>query len=251
MPDKSQIEAEARRLLAAEYEAFAWNGEARDLIAGRAPKTVEAEMSIRAIIVALSPQPASENYAELIEQLNERAVLIVELLAHSVCPGKNLVVLKRRARRVIDGHPEAIAAGEANYRAYCAADPDHAPEGTLESLATCAHMLEEYGPECCPANESGQVDFVRAMMDATAGDIRAYLANPDGPEAAASIATLEAENARLREMVRLAWYDGWNHREANLGCDCYEVADSPLIDAEHWPHSETCKKLAALGDHQP
>jgi hypothetical protein len=112
------------------------------------------------------------------EREKELAVLIVELLAmlQAGTPGFAGHIHIKRARRVIDGYPEAIAAGEANYRAWCAADPDHVPDGTRESLATCAHMLEEYGPECLPANENGQVDFVRAMLDATAASIRAFLA---------------------------------------------------------------------------
>jgi hypothetical protein len=111
----------------------------------------------------------------------ELAGLIVELLMHVVGlpPDDKGRLLIKRARRVVDGLPDAIAAGEANYRAYCAADPDHAPDGTIESLATCAHMLEEYGPDCLPANEHGQVHFARAMMDATATQIRAFLAIED------------------------------------------------------------------------
>jgi hypothetical protein len=36
-------------------------------------------------------------------------------------------------------------------------------------------MLEKFGPDCFPANEAGQVDFARIMMDATVSEIRAYL----------------------------------------------------------------------------
>jgi hypothetical protein len=115
------------------------------------------------------------------DRSREMAALIVELLAiirfgNSGFAGDLHI---QRARRIIDGQSEPIAEGEANYRAYCAADPDHMPEGTAESLATCAHMLEEYGPECFPANEVGQVHFARGMMDATAREIRAFLAKQD------------------------------------------------------------------------
>jgi len=53
-------------------------------------------------------------------------------------------------------------------------------DGTLESLATCAAMLETYGPECFPENELGQVHFARVMMDSTAAEIRAFLAKTGG-----------------------------------------------------------------------
>lgn len=117
----------------------------------------------------------SNNPVELqdaIEQLNQRANLIVELLAiiaaHDL-PAKRTLI--NRAKRTIDGSSD----GEANYRAYCVADLDHKPEGTPEALGQCARMLEEYGPDCFPANDSGQVHFARAMMDATAAEIRAAL----------------------------------------------------------------------------
>lgn len=164
-----------------------------------------------------NPEPAREVVeVKLREQLNESAVLIVELLAiiRFGNPGFAGDIHIRRARRVIDGHPEAIAAGEANYRAWCAADPDHAPDGTRESLATCAHMLEEYGPECLPANASGHVDFVRAMTDATAASIRAFLAaappTPSGYD-------LEQ---RAREMLAVA-SDGQSFVQRKLREDNY------------------------------
>lgn len=70
----------------------------------------------------------------------------------------------------------AASAGEARLRAERARDPDYRPEGTVEALATCATMLETWGPECLPVNEHGKVHFARAMMDGTAAEIRAYLA---------------------------------------------------------------------------
>lgn len=50
-------------------------------------------------------------------------------------------------------------------------------EGTREALATCASMLEQYVAECLPASEDGKLHFVRVMTDATAAEIRAFLAN--------------------------------------------------------------------------
>lgn len=73
------------------------------------------------------------------------------------------------------------AIGEARLHAARHADPDAKPDGTLDGLIRCADMLENWGPECFPANEAGQVHFARCMMDATAAEIRAYT----GGEAAA------------------------------------------------------------------
>ena len=61
---------------------------------------------------------------------------------------------------------------------------DGKPEGTAESLARCAKMLNEYAPECFPANEHGQVHFVRAMMESVADEIRTFLKTSDGMIAA-------------------------------------------------------------------
>lgn len=51
------------------------------------------------------------------------------------------------------------------------------PEGSRESLARCAVMLDLYGPDSFPANEKGQVHFARAMMESVADEIRAFLEN--------------------------------------------------------------------------
>ena len=56
-------------------------------------------------------------------------------------------------------------------------DPDAAAEGTIEALVTCAGMLEEFGPDCFPPNEHGQIHFARCMTDSVAAEIRAFLAN--------------------------------------------------------------------------
>lgn len=72
-----------------------------------------------------------------------------------------------------------VLAGEADYRAYCEAHHDEA-DGTLESLALVATMLETYGIAELPANEAGQVDFMRAIMDGAVIEIRAFLAKQEG-----------------------------------------------------------------------
>lgn len=95
---------------------------------------------------------------------------------------------RRRATVLATPTPSAEAAslapdaGEVDYQAYrarCAEDPEMKPEGTREALATCASMLEEYGPDCLPANEQGQAPFARIMLDAVAAEIRAYLAKSE------------------------------------------------------------------------
>jgi len=78
-----------------------------------------------------------------------------------------------------NSEPRPAADGEAKLKAWRESDPDAKPDGTLEALETCASMLETYMPECLPANEHGQVDFIRCMTDATAAEIRAFLANQE------------------------------------------------------------------------
>lgn len=115
--------------------------------------------------------------ARLTNDLKERAKLIVELL---VMPKANVGfagdVHIRRARRIIDGDNDAKAQGEANYRAYCAADPDHVHDGTIDELKLVARMIDEYAADALPANEHGQIHFARAMLESAGGAIKAYLA---------------------------------------------------------------------------
>jgi hypothetical protein len=54
-------------------------------------------------------------------------------------------------------------------------DGEH--EWTRESLTRCVEMIDTWAPDCFPANESGQIDFARAMMECVAGEIRAFLKN--------------------------------------------------------------------------
>lgn len=42
----------------------------------------------------------------------------------------------------------------------------------LRGLEQTAIMLETWAPECFPANEHGQVDFARALMESAAQAIR-------------------------------------------------------------------------------
>ncbi len=71
-----------------------------------------------------------------------------------------------------------VLAGEADYRAYCSNRPDES-EGTLESLAQVATMLETYGIAELPANEAGQVDFMRIIMESAVAEIRAFVAKQE------------------------------------------------------------------------
>lgn len=111
----------------------------------------------------------------------ELCVLIVELLAlategSSEWAAANRKTLVARARRVIEGLPEAIAEGEADYQAFCSASLDHQPEGTLEDLAMCARMIDRYKVDVDPANGQGQVSFARAMLESASRQIHAFLA---------------------------------------------------------------------------
>ncbi len=92
----------------------------------------------------------------------------------------------RRYARIALAHVGLAMSREAQLAAAHAADPEAQPDGTRESLATCATMLETYGPECFPPNEQGQVDFARCIMDATAAEIRAFLAADILPESTKS-----------------------------------------------------------------
>ncbi|WP_066723493.1 hypothetical protein [Sphingomonas pituitosa] len=72
-----------------------------------------------------------------------------------------------------------VLAGEADYRAFCANLPLEG-QGTLESLAEVATMLETYGLAELPANEAGKVDFMRVIMDGAVAEIRAFIAKQKG-----------------------------------------------------------------------
>ena len=169
----------------------------------------------------------ADREARLIEQLNERAKLIVELLQMIRFGNQGFAggIHIQRARRIIDGLPEAIAEGEANYRAYCLASPDHVHEGTLEELATCARMLDEYGIKEMPANEKGQIEFNRALMESTVGAINAYIVNHR-----------QATEARMQERVRAE-------------TDWQDIATAPrdgsFIDIWFAPQTDTGKDLIA------
>ncbi len=52
-------------------------------------------------------------------------------------------------------------------------------EGTRESVERSAKMLETYAPDLYPANELGQVDFSRAMMESAADEVMAFLSRHD------------------------------------------------------------------------
>lgn len=54
---------------------------------------------------------------------------------------------------------------------------EHPPEGTRESLLRTLHVLDVWVPASLPANEHGQVDFVRALCEGAADEIRAFLKN--------------------------------------------------------------------------
>ena len=69
-----------------------------------------------------------------------------------------------------------VLAGELDYKAFCEASTDHEADGTLDSLSQTADMIETWGLAELPANEAGQVDFMRAIMDSAVAEIRAFVA---------------------------------------------------------------------------
>jgi len=73
-----------------------------------------------------------------------------------------------------------VLAGEADYRAF-SAGTDREADGTIEGLALVANMLEQYGIAELPANEVGQVDFMRALMESAVAEIRAFIAKDKQP----------------------------------------------------------------------
>jgi hypothetical protein len=80
---------------------------------------------------------------------------------------------------LVDSKSEALAA---QFRAEINATEDGKPDGTRESLAVCAKMLNTYAPDLFPANEIGQVHFARVMMEGVADEIEAFLRNnPPSP----------------------------------------------------------------------
>lgn len=56
---------------------------------------------------------------------------------------------------------------------------EHPPEGTLESLGRVAKMIKEYAIPEFPANEFGQVHFMRVMFESVVDEIEAYLKGVD------------------------------------------------------------------------
>jgi len=73
-----------------------------------------------------------------------------------------------------------VLAGEADYRTFCE-QTDREADGTIESLTTVANMLEQYGIAELPANEVGQVDFMRALMESAVAEIRAFITKDTQP----------------------------------------------------------------------
>lgn len=80
----------------------------------------------------------------------------------------------------VTGEPFALTIrrdqGERDLAAWRATAEGGTADGTRESLAIVAQSLETYGPECFPADEQGKISFERALFDAGAIEIRAFLA---------------------------------------------------------------------------
>lgn len=135
-------------------------------------------------------------------------------------------------------------AGEADYKRWRAIDPDHVPDGTIDSLETCAAMLETYGPDCFPANEHGQVHFARSMMDATAEEIRAYLANVSSDGAGSSEALVKV----VRENDAVSAVDTFQGRVQPWLLACFgEVIAGDREERNHRFLEEALELVQSLG----
>jgi len=98
-----------------------------------------------------------------------------------------LMALVERGREnpseVGPANPEWEARAAALKSADREADPEgYKADGTVAGILLCATMLETYVPDVLPANERGQVPFVRAMTESTVETIRAYVASLGGEE---------------------------------------------------------------------
>lgn len=103
---------------------------------------------------------------------------------HLVCGDDDLAQVAKLVKSKAGPQPPTGEQIHALWRAAIQNTPDGKPEGTRESLAMCATMIDTYAPDLDPCNEQGQVSFSRAMMESVASEIRAFLA------------TLPAEQAR-------------------------------------------------------
>lgn len=57
------------------------------------------------------------------------------------------------------------------------------PEGTIESLAMVANCIKEYAIPEFPANEQGQIHFMRAVFESAVDQIEAFIRNQKKDEA--------------------------------------------------------------------
>lgn len=120
-----------------------------------------------------------QNFAlALSDELKRRTFMVSGLMSIVAADGRGFAdgVLLNSAKTMMgELSPESRAKAEYAYKSACLADLESAPDGTRESLAMVAEMIETWGPECWPANKHGQVDFARAMMESAAAEIRAFL----------------------------------------------------------------------------
>lgn len=70
----------------------------------------------------------------------------------------------------------------AKLRAEIRASEEGKPKGTLDSLKGTAKILNYYAVECFPANDKGQVHFVRAIMEVAADEITEFLKKTEGKD---------------------------------------------------------------------
>jgi hypothetical protein len=96
----------------------------------------------------------------------------------------------------------ATTAGEAAYQAACAAIREELADEPANLPLTLA-MLDKWTPQVLPANDAGQVDFARALLDSAAEAIRKHLATPAPQDA--SPAQVSGEDVETYFARQIEW----------------------------------------------
>jgi hypothetical protein len=176
------------RLKAADAEVIA----AEAFIAG-VPKAVGKRMvSVRVVCSNMSHAPDPDNVNK---SLRDGLVKCGRLVDDSAKWAKFSEPTIERGRKSI-----IITLNEQRARAFRKQheQSDGKPEGTIESLATIANVLDKWLPVVLPANEEGHVKLARAMMESAASEIKAYLES----KSAEATAMMKAERNEREERQR-------------------------------------------------
>ena len=133
--------------------------------------TVEQDLRVRSALADLHDQCFTRDMKVTLVARHP-----TEAEQHLVCGDDDLVAVAKLVRSKAGPQPPTGEQIHALWRAALQNTPDGKAEGTRESLAMCARMIDTYAPDLDPANEKGQVSFSRAMMESVAEEIKAFLA---------------------------------------------------------------------------